>query len=367
MLSIQTNVNSLVAQQNLNTNSIFQSKTIQQLTSGYRINSSGDDAAGLAVANKFRSSVAELTQGVANANDGVASLQIMDGGMNNISQMLDRLKTLAMQSASGSFTGGTTGRAQLNSEFQSDIIEINRQAESIGLNQSGAFAKNLAVYLGAGSGSATASNSVVNVDLSKATVDSQSLGLQGVQATQATAGAYDLGAVATSVQKIVTDNGGPGYTYMTFTGPGFGDSNGIKIAVNMTGVGDVNGLVSAVNSAIQQAGQLPTAAAAKFEAANITATIFTNASNQQQLAFNSSSTAFTVKGNDTMSNALLGNFNNVATNAAGSSFGLSGVVTATGAFTTAVSLSANCTLTISGGGMASSIVLNLTAARHHHG
>src|ERR1039458_10767567 len=81
MISIQTNVNSLIAQQNLSVNSAFQSKTIAQLTSGYRINQSGDDAAGLAVANKFRSTVAELTQGVANGNDATAQLQIMDGGM----------------------------------------------------------------------------------------------------------------------------------------------------------------------------------------------------------------------------------------------------------------------------------------------
>ena len=72
MLSIQTNVNSLVAQENLNINNEFQSQTIQQLTSGYRINSSGDDPSGLAVANQYRNSVAELTQGVANGNDGVA-------------------------------------------------------------------------------------------------------------------------------------------------------------------------------------------------------------------------------------------------------------------------------------------------------
>ncbi len=70
-LSIQTNENSLVAQENLRVNSNFQSQTIQRLTSGYRIHSSADDAAGLAVANKFRSDVAELTQGVRNGNDGV--------------------------------------------------------------------------------------------------------------------------------------------------------------------------------------------------------------------------------------------------------------------------------------------------------
>src|SRR5882757_1875129 len=115
-VSIQTNINSLVAQQNLSVTNKFQSNTIAQLTSGYRINSSGDDAAGLAVANKFRNAISELTQGVSNGNDAVAQLQIMDGGMSNISTMLDRLKTLAMQSASATFSGGDTGRAQLNTE-----------------------------------------------------------------------------------------------------------------------------------------------------------------------------------------------------------------------------------------------------------
>ena len=87
--SIQTNVNSLIAQENLRVNSNFQSQTIQRLTSGFRINTSGDDAAGLAIANKFRSDTAELMQGVRNANDGISSLQIIDGGMNNVSRMLD--------------------------------------------------------------------------------------------------------------------------------------------------------------------------------------------------------------------------------------------------------------------------------------
>src|ERR1700758_915338 len=99
-LSIQTNVNSITAQENLRVNTDFQARTIQRLTSGYRINSSGDDAAGLAVANKYRSDTAELQQGVRNANDGISTLQIIDGGLNNISKILDRLKTLATQSAS---------------------------------------------------------------------------------------------------------------------------------------------------------------------------------------------------------------------------------------------------------------------------
>jgi flagellin len=132
--SIQTNINSMIAQENLRVNNEFQSRTIQRLTSGYRINSSGDDAAGLAVANKFRSDVAELVQGVRNANDGLSQLQIMDGGLNNISKTLDRLKTLATQSASVTFSGN---RATVNEEFQQLLDEIDRQASNIGLSTGG--------------------------------------------------------------------------------------------------------------------------------------------------------------------------------------------------------------------------------------
>src|SRR5947208_2184783 len=113
MLSVRTNIDSLNAQTNLKVNSSFQSKTIQQLTSGYRINQSGDDAAGLAIANALRSGTVELTQGIANANDGLGQLQVLDGGLTNISNLLDRMKTLATQSASGAFTGD---RATLNQE-----------------------------------------------------------------------------------------------------------------------------------------------------------------------------------------------------------------------------------------------------------
>src|ERR1017187_3920204 len=108
MISIQTNYAALVGEQNMNTNQVFQTKTIEALTSGYRINSSGDDAAGLAVANGYRNNVAALTQGIINANSAVSQLQIMDGGLSNISTILDRLQTLATESASSTFTGDRT-------------------------------------------------------------------------------------------------------------------------------------------------------------------------------------------------------------------------------------------------------------------
>ncbi len=307
MVSIQTNVNSLTAQQNLNTNAQFMSQTIQQLTSGYRINSSGDDAAGLAVANSIRDNISQVTQGVANGNDAVAQLQIMDGGISNISQILDGMQTLATQSASSSFTGD---RTVLNKEFQADIQEINRQAQAIGLNTGGTFAANMSVYLGGGQGAssaATLSNGTVNVNLSNSTVDAQSLGLNGVQAMNSTA--YDLSSSsATSVQAIIAGNGNATSTSFTFTGPGFGDTSGITVSANLNGVADANGLVNNINAAIQTAAQGSTGAAAAFKAANITASVVTNSSGQQELAFSSSSAAFSVTSGDATASALMGSF-----------------------------------------------------------
>src|SRR5262245_66183762 len=98
--SIVNNVAAANAQANLATTNIGLNKALNRLSSGLRINSSGDDAAGLAVANSYRSSVAVLNQGIRNANDGLSSLQIKDGALNNISILLDRLSTLEQQLAS---------------------------------------------------------------------------------------------------------------------------------------------------------------------------------------------------------------------------------------------------------------------------
>ena len=176
--SFQTNVTSLLAQENLRVNSDFQSRTITRLTSGFRINSSGDDAAGLAVANKLRSDTTELQQGVRNANDGVSILQIVDGGLNNISNILDRLKTLATESASDTFSGN---RATLNTEFTGLLSEIDRQAANIGLSSGttgGRFNLSLDVYIGGGD---TQAHAKVTIDLSGAAnkVDTTGLGITG--------------------------------------------------------------------------------------------------------------------------------------------------------------------------------------------
>jgi flagellin len=257
MISIQTNVASMVAQQNLQVNSQFQSKTIQQLTSGYRINSSSDDAAGLAVANQFRSQTAELTQGVMNANNGISQLQIVDGGLSNISQMLDRLNTLATESASQTFTGD---RSTLNNEYQAVMGEINRQADNVGLGANNTSnMKQIGVFIGGGQDANT--NSSVNVNLTNSGVDATSLGL--TQTSVLTNAAVQVGSVvATPV--AATDSAI--FNIATTTGVQTITINGQAGDTVQGQVTELNGQLQAmgIQASINQAGKLQFTSANAF-------------------------------------------------------------------------------------------------------
>ena len=358
--SINTNIASMQAQEYLRMTSDFQSKTINRVTSGLRIISSGDDAAGLAIANTFRSDQAVLSQGIRNANDGLATLQTIDGGINNISKLLDRARTLAAQSATGTFSGS---RDVVNSEFASVLSEIDRQAQAIGLNAGGTFAKSLAVFIGGGRGLSDAEqigNGSVSVDLTSSTVDTQSLGLKGVQAKGAVTGGLQASS-AQSVGDILADTNNTtataGFTDFYFQGPAFSGAGRVKITVNTSGVGTTADLVGAVNAAIEQAGKGSSAEAAAFKAANITASVATD-SGLEQLSFSSSSAAFQVKAGDKLANALLGNTTtstgttgkDVETTVAGGHNGL----------TTAFAASTSVVVRFQGGGLDQAVDLTVT-------
>jgi len=311
--SINTNVASLSAQNYLRINSNFQEKTINRVTSGLRIVQSGDDAAGLAIANGYRSDQAVLTQGIRNANDGLSQLQIIDGGMNNISQLLDRARTLATQSATGTFTGD---RSVLNDEFQSVLGEINRQAQAIGLNTGGMFAKNLQVFIGGGlasNGISATENGSVSVDLSRSTIDTRSLGLQGMQASGVAGTDIGAGSPNTSLSAILANSANtaseatPNFTTFYLKGPGF-DSQGVKISVNTQNLGGTNDLVASINSALQNAASSGTQEGTALKNAQVTASVVTDSTGKQQLAFTSSVAGFQVAAGDQMANALMGNF-----------------------------------------------------------
>lgn len=199
--SLVNNTSASAAQARLSITNNSLNQTIQRLSSGLRINKSGDDAAGLAVANAFRSDVSVLNQGIRNANDGISTLQIVDGGLNTISNLLDRASTLASQSASGTFTGD---RATLQSELTSVLSEIDRQAQNIGLATAAVgapearFVKVIDTYVGGGASAASAGN-VVSVDLSTSVADSTGLAINAVNISTEAGAQTAIGTIRAAV------------------------------------------------------------------------------------------------------------------------------------------------------------------------
>lgn len=255
MISIQTNTTSLIAQQNLNVNTQNESNTITQLTSGYRINSSGDDAAGLAISNQYQADIGQLTQGVQNANNGVSTLQIIDGGLSNISQILNRLETLATESASGTFTGD---RTTLNNEYQAQLQEITRQAANIGLNSGGNFNSLLSVYIGGGRLSTQAGSSQVSVDLSGAShaVDASSLGLTGTDVLGGTTGGVGFAGNVVRLDNPATSFLTAGTQTYTFNYTDPSGNTQARSVVLSGGASGINGttVVSQLNSGLNGTG-----------------------------------------------------------------------------------------------------------------
>lgn len=163
---INTNVNSLLAQRNLNKSQTSLEVSLARLSSGLRINSAKDDAAGLAIANRFTTQIRGLDQAARNANDGISLAQTAEGGLSNIATNLQRLRELAVQSANGSMTAAD--RSSLNAEAGQLIAEIDRIGKETSFNGvkllDGAT-RSTALHIGANA------NQTIEFNIQAATVD----------------------------------------------------------------------------------------------------------------------------------------------------------------------------------------------------
>jgi flagellin len=131
-LVINTNVMSLNAQRNLTTSSSALATSLQRLSSGLRINSAKDDAAGLAIANRMTTQINGLNQAVRNANDGISLAQTAEGALQEVTNNLQRIRELAVQSANA--TNSDSDRAALDQEVQQRLEEIQRIASQTSFN-----------------------------------------------------------------------------------------------------------------------------------------------------------------------------------------------------------------------------------------
>jgi len=204
--SIATNLNSLNAQNALSSTQMSLSTTLQRLSSGLRINSAADDAAGLAIANRDLLDNSGVTAGIQAANDAISNLQIKDGAMNNITSLLNRALTLASQAASTTFTGS---RSTLDKEFQSVLSEITRDAGAAGLQTASSDLNVRSVFVGNTQINTGASVSYVSWTLTTA-VDSQGLGISTQNITSQANAVAAISALQTAVGTLGTVQGAGG-------------------------------------------------------------------------------------------------------------------------------------------------------------
>jgi len=129
---INTNISSLNAQRNLDTSQSALFTALQRLSSGLRVNSSKDDAAGLAVAEKMNAQARGMTVAIRNSNDGISLAQVAEAGMNVISEHLQRMRELAVQAASGQYD--SDNRGALDTEYQQLASEISRVIDATNFN-----------------------------------------------------------------------------------------------------------------------------------------------------------------------------------------------------------------------------------------
>ena len=250
-LGVLNNLNAMYAENNLNNTSNSLAKTLQQLSSGSRINSGADDAAGLSLVNGLQANATALTQSSTNATEGVGLLQVADGALSQVTSLLNRAVTLATEASNG--TLNSTQDAAANQEYQSILSEISNIGSTTTYNQQAVFGSNTNIYTGDSSakgasindlniGSLSSSNvgqtggamgytsgQSVFVDLSSATVNAQSTDsiTAGSTLDITYAIANTTGGVVSATAKIST-GGTTGYA---------NNVSGMIAAINGSGLG----------------------------------------------------------------------------------------------------------------------------------
>ena len=168
---INTNSLSLITQNNINKNQSAMSTAIERLSSGLRINSAKDDAAGQAIANRFTSNIKGLTQAARNANDGISVAQTTEGALSEINNNLQRIRELTVQAQNG--TNSDSDLSSIQDEIKSRLDEIDRVSGQTQFNGVNVLAKDgkMNIQVGANDGQ------TITIDLKQ--IDSSTLGLSG--------------------------------------------------------------------------------------------------------------------------------------------------------------------------------------------
>ncbi|WP_294379066.1 flagellin [uncultured Clostridium sp.] len=191
---ISHNLNAMNAHRQMKTNTTNTGKSIEKLSSGLRINRAGDDAAGLAISEKMRSQIRGLNQGSTNAQDGISMVQTTEGALTETHSMLQRLKTLATQSANGTYINSDRNLIQKEvNQLTSEITRIAQQTEFNGntvLNGKNSFAFQVG----------NKSGQVIKVTMK--TMDAKALGISGLSMSSQTNASKALSTIEKAINTV---------------------------------------------------------------------------------------------------------------------------------------------------------------------
>lgn len=195
---INTNSLSLVAQNNLNKSQSSLGTAIERLSSGLRINSAKDDAAGQAISNRFTASITGLTQASRNANDGISLAQTTEGALNEVNDNLQNIRRLSVQAANG--TNSESDRQSIQDEIDARLAEINRISEQTTFNGVKVLSKDQTLNIQVGSND----GETIGIDLKQ--MNAATLGMDGYDITTIGTGGYGQSLVSGTVVSDGTNN-----------------------------------------------------------------------------------------------------------------------------------------------------------------
>jgi flagellin len=203
---ILNNIPALSAENALNSTQMSLNTTLEQLSTGQRINSGSDDPAGLAIANGLSANIAALNQSASNASDGIGSLQVADGALSQVTSLLNTAVSIATEASTG--TVSSAQRGSLDAEYQQILAEIGQIGTSTSYNGQSVFSTaTTSIYLSdaTSGGSYTIANSVGAL-----TTTSLSLNATALTGTDGSKAQTALAAIDTAIQTVANDRGAIG-------------------------------------------------------------------------------------------------------------------------------------------------------------
>ena len=236
---INTNVLSLTAQRNLNNNNNALQTSLQRLSSGLRINSAKDDAAGLGIADRFTSQINGFRQAARNANDGISFSQTAEGALSNINNNLQRIRELAVQSSNA--TNSADDRRSLDNEVQQLIDEISRVANQSEFN-----------------GQAILDGTLSNLFFQIGANQGQTIAVSGVDARTTQLGTQELVGTGVNQDELVASLKDDSLAFtgdITITVNGVESSGNVEITATLTDAKTFDDVVRQLNDEIRKAAE----------------------------------------------------------------------------------------------------------------